>query len=119
MRHVVRFTAILLLTVLGGCASPDDQATANAEQGAAARGHAIAEKHCSQCHAIGPAGSSPVPSAPLWRDLVLVRDVDGLAESFAEGSFVHSNGPVQMPEFTLEPDEIDALLVYMKSLRAS
>jgi mono/diheme cytochrome c family protein len=104
-----------LAACANGAKAPSEEAAAGA---AAARGHAIAEQRCSQCHAIDRTGLSPVPSAPLWRDLVLVRDVDGLAESFAEGSFVHSNGPVQMPEFTLGPAEIDDLLAYMKSLRA-
>jgi mono/diheme cytochrome c family protein len=117
MSTIIRPALILLVAALGGCATADDQAAAKAGQVAETRGLAVAEQHCGQCHAIGRTGSSPVPSAPVWRDLVLVRDVDGLAESFAEGSFVHSDGPVQMPEFTLEPADIDALLAYMKSLR--
>jgi len=107
--------AILLVLPLAACAGTggEDSAAASAAQ----RGRAIALANCAQCHAIERTGQSPVPGAPAWRDLVLVRDVDGLAESFAEGSFVHSSGPVQMPEFTLAPAEIDDLLAYMKSLR--
>lgn len=121
MNHVARFALVLFAGPLAACAGsasapPSEQVSADA---AVTRGHAIAEQRCSQCHAIGRTGLSPVPAAPLWRDLVLVRDVDGLAESFAEGSFVHSDGPVQMPEFTLQPSEIDDLLTYMKSLRTS
>jgi len=112
------FFAFATLLAGAGCTAagsmPDDAAALSAS---AERGHAIAEQRCAQCHAIGKTGQSPVPAAPLWRELVMIRDVDGLAESFAEGSFVHSDGPVQMPEFTLAPAEIDDLLAYMKSLR--
>ena len=35
------------------------------------RGQAIAEKQCARCHAIGPAGASPMGLAPPFRDRAL------------------------------------------------
>jgi mono/diheme cytochrome c family protein len=77
-------------------------------------GRELARVHCSRCHAIGDQGSSPMPEAPPFRDLKLRYPVDDLAEALAEGIVT---GHPQMPEFTFSPQEIDAFLAYLDSLR--
>lgn len=114
-RIALLLLAAILPVSIAACtsmAAPSPEARA-----AIQRGQALAERHCAQCHAIGRTGDSPVPSAPRWREMVMVGDIDDIAESFAEGSFIHSQGPVQMPEFIFAPAEIEDLLAYMRALR--
>ena len=80
------------------------------------RGRAFAQRHCSTCHAIGRAGSSPYAPAPPFRTLHERYDVEALAEALAEGIVVGHGGARQMPQFVLSPAEIDDLLAYLKSL---
>jgi mono/diheme cytochrome c family protein len=77
------------------------------------RGEAIARQHCARCHAIGPAGDSPMGLAPAFRDLSKRYPIEFLAEALAEGIVT---GHPAMPRFAFEPREIDALLTYMGSL---
>ncbi len=80
------------------------------------RGRAFAEKNCSTCHAIGLTGSSPYAPAPPFRTLHERYDIEALAEALAEGMIVGDTGARQMPVFQLEPQQIDDLLAYLKSL---
>jgi cytochrome c len=84
--------------------------------GDAGRGHRLAELNCATCHAIGRGGRSPYAPAPPFRTLHLKYDVAGLAEALAEGIVVMHEGPRQMPKFVLQPDQIDDLIAYLKSL---
>ncbi|HYM18000.1 MAG TPA: cytochrome c [Micropepsaceae bacterium] len=86
------------------------------EPGDVERGHDFAKANCATCHAVEKTGLSPYAPAPPFRTLHLKYDVEGLAEALAEGIVVGHTGPRQMPEFVLEPDEIDDLLAYLKSL---
>jgi len=80
------------------------------------RGRAFVERHCATCHAVGHAGTSPYAPAPPFRTLHERYDVEALAEALAEGMVVGHNGARQMPEFRLDPPQIDDLLAYLKSL---
>jgi cytochrome c len=80
------------------------------------RGRAIAEAHCGRCHSIGPEGESPLPAAPPFRRLSSRYPVTALAEALAEGIVT---GHSDMPEFTFEPREIEALLAYLESVQVS
>ena len=77
-------------------------------------GRRIAEINCSTCHAIGRWGDSRHPAAPPFRYLSRDYPVNELEEAFAEGIMV---GHPDMPEFRLEPAEIDALLAYIQSVQ--
>src|SRR6185503_13054058 len=79
------------------------------------RGRAIAERNCATCHAVGRTGPSPYAAAPPFRTLHERYDVEALAEAFAEGIVVGHGGARQMPQFRLEPPQIDDLLAYLKS----
>lgn len=78
-----------------------------------ARGEALAQRLCASCHAITPQGASPHQQAPPFRELPKRYPVTHLAEALAEGIVVAHK---DMPQFTLDPPEIDALLSFMESL---
>lgn len=77
------------------------------------RGGTIVEEHCSRCHAAGTTGESPHKDAPPFRDVVTRYAPETLAEALAEGI---STGHPDMPVFTFEPDEIEAIIVYLSTL---
>lgn len=77
-------------------------------------GRALAETHCATCHAVGKRGQSPNPQAPRFATLGSRYPLDHLAEAFSEGILV-GHGP--MPEFQFEPDQIDALIAYLRSVQ--
>lgn len=80
----------------------------------AAAGQQLAETHCSSCHAIGAEGVSPHQLAPPFRTLSRAYPISSLEEAFAEGTLV---GHPDMPEFRLEPDEVDALIAYIHTVQ--
>ena len=78
------------------------------------RGAALLTRNCARCHATGTAGSSPHPEAPPFRTLSRRYPVEGLAEALAEGLFV---GHPDMPQFTFEPQDVGAIISYLKSIQ--
>lgn len=76
-------------------------------------GRVIAERDCSGCHAVGAKDRSRLPPAPAFRDLHKAYDVESLAEALAEGIMV---GHPAMPARVYEPEQIQALISYLKSL---
>jgi cytochrome c len=81
-----------------------------------ARGQAFVAANCSRCHAIGRTGASPYAPAPPFRTLHERYDVSAIAEALAEGIVVGHVGDRQMPQFMLDPDQIDDIIAYLKSL---
>ena len=77
------------------------------------RGETIVQTYCAQCHAVGRTGSSALSVAPPLRDLHKLYPVEHLEEAFAEGI---TTGHPEMPRFQFEPDQIDDLIAYLKSL---
>ncbi|MGA9411765.1 MAG: cytochrome c [Roseobacter sp.] len=77
------------------------------------RGETIVQTYCSQCHAVGKTGSSPLSAAPPLRDLHKRYPVEHLEEAFAEGIYT---GHPEMPRFEFEPDQINDLIAFLKSL---
>lgn len=80
------------------------------------RGEAILSEACASCHAIGKTGESPNPVAPPLRELSEDYPVENLAESLAEGIM---SGHPDMPVFVFEPQEVEAILVYLRSIQVS
>jgi mono/diheme cytochrome c family protein len=78
------------------------------------RGAALLGTNCGRCHAIGTAGLSPHASAPPFRTLSRKYSIDGLQEALGEGISV---GHPDMPEFTFDPEDIGAILAYLKSIQ--
>ncbi|NJO33050.1 MAG: cytochrome c [Rhodospirillales bacterium] len=85
-------------------------------EGSAVQGHEMAVRLCSRCHAISGEGPSPVAAAPAFAALGRLYPVDYLAEALAEG-IVTGHGPIMMPEFVFEPEEIDDLIAYLESVQ--
>lgn len=79
----------------------------------AAKGQTIAEVYCARCHAVARSGASPLPAAPPLRTLSEKYPIESLAEALAEGIVT---GHSEMPEFVFAPDEVDAVLAFLKSL---
>ena len=80
---------------------------------AAQRGFVFIKENCSRCHAIGLHGASPLPVAPPFRTLHERYAVEDLAEALAEGIVT---GHPSMPQFKLDPGQIDDVVAYLKSL---
>lgn len=97
----------LALSACAAGAQPAGDDTAN--------GLRIAEANCAVCHAIGASGDSTHADAPPFRTFAQNYPVRHLEEAFAEGILV---GHPDMPEFVLEPDQIEALLSYIESVQA-
>jgi mono/diheme cytochrome c family protein len=77
------------------------------------RGKTFARNRCAQCHSIDRVTRSPLKIAPPFRTLHLRYPVEDLAEAFAEGIYT---GHPTMPGFELDPDQINDLLSYLKTL---
>ena len=77
------------------------------------QGRRLALTHCASCHAIEKTGTSPNPRSPPFRVIGRKYKVEDLDEAFAEGIVTGHPG---MPEFTLEPPHIEALLSYIKTV---
>jgi mono/diheme cytochrome c family protein len=103
MRAVAATAAVLLLA----------SAPANALDPAAQRGQTFALTNCASCHAIGQHDESPLAIAPPFRAFHLSYPVDYLAEALAEGIVT---GHPTMPQFRLDPAQIDDLLAYLQTL---
>lgn len=86
---------------------------AAAEQERSEAGRALAERHCSECHAVGPTGESPHKDAPAFRTFAKKWPLENLEEALAEGIVT---GHPDMPAFVFEPDEIDALIEHLHTL---
>jgi cytochrome c len=85
---------------------------AQAQDAPLERGRALAQANCARCHAIGRSGDSPLAKAPPFRTLHRRYPVEVLAEALAEGIKVAH----PMPQFRLEPGQIDDLIAYIESL---
>jgi cytochrome c len=79
----------------------------------AQRGFVFARTNCAMCHAIGPFGASPLPVAPPFRTLHERGLMEDLKQRLAEG--IVAKHP-SMPQFTLDPGQVDDLIAYLKSL---
>ena len=77
------------------------------------RGRNFVTTNCARCHSVDKVTSSPLKIAPPFRDLHLKYPIETLQESLAEGIYT---GHPTMPVFRLEPDQINDVLSYLKSL---
>lgn len=107
---------LLALATIAGCSKEvgDAPAPAAAET-PDMPGQAIAQNLCAGCHAIGLEGDSPHADAPPFRTLSEKYPVRLLEEALAEGIAV---GHEDMPEFQLEADEVEQLILYLESIQA-
>lgn len=104
----------ILLCVLAGVASAVAGTAALAGGSPEEQGQQILEANCSRCHAIGPTGESKHPQAPPFRVVVTRYEPSSLAEALAEGIV---SGHPDMPVFVFQPDEIQAIVAYLDTLK--
>jgi cytochrome c len=103
--------AILLLLLATSSSFAEDMSPSPLEQ----RGRALAERMCSQCHAIGKSGESPHAGAPAFRALDRRVDLDPFMEQLREGLTV---GHPDMPTFRFTREDARAFLLYVRSIQA-
>ena len=109
-RSVHRLFSALVTT----CAVTIAPVSAQDSPSALKRGADLLAANCSRCHATGTTGSSPHPNAPTFRTLSQKYPIEGLGEALAEGLSV---GHPDMPEFTFDPEDVGAILAYLKSIQ--
>ncbi|MFH1343627.1 MAG: cytochrome c [Pseudomonadota bacterium] len=103
LRFALRQTLVtLMLTAPALATSPAEQ-----------RGKTFALTNCARCHSIDRVTPSPLTIAPPFRTLHKRYPIESLAEALAEGIVT---GHPSMPEFQLEPDQINDLLSFLKTL---
>lgn len=106
---------IILATSLLVAACVTDR-DANTLSGSAAEGRDFAQANCASCHALDD-GVSPNPNAPSLR-----RAAHRLPEWMVAGSFergIQIGHTSEMPVFVFDNDDIDNLLAYFQTLKAS
>jgi cytochrome c len=102
LRLARRQTLIMLMLATPALASPAEQ-----------RGKTFARTNCARCHSVDRVTRSPLKIAPPFRTLHLRYPVETLGEALAEGI---ETGHPTMPAFQLDPDQINDLLSFLKTL---
>ena len=103
--------AIILLLFASSAGSAEAGSPSPLEQ----RGRALAERMCSQCHAIGKSGQSPHVGAFAFRSLDRRVDLDPFMERLREGLTV---GHPDMPTFRFTREDSRAFLLYLRAIQA-
>jgi cytochrome c len=106
MQRLTFFIVVVAAVALAG--------TATAQSDRTARGRLLVQRYCAGCHSVTRTGSSPNPAAPPFRDLNRRYRIDELGEALAEGILT---GHPAMPEFKFPPDDVKAVLAYLKSIQ--
>ena len=93
--------AAAALAASGGCARAD-----------AARGAGLAERWCAQCHGVLPNQPSAAPKVPSFSEIA----AEPSATEPSLRVFLRTPHP-SMPNFILQPDDIDDLVDYILSMK--
>lgn len=113
----MRCAAFAICLTLTACATPaaDEAALAQGDEyGSPARGSLIAEAVCAECHAIRAGDPiSPNLEAPAFADIAATPGITNTALQ----AWMRSDHPT-MPDFVLEPEQVDDLYAYLSTLRA-
>jgi mono/diheme cytochrome c family protein len=97
------------LTALSACAATSAR---DHLPSPAARGHEVARRACSACHAVEATGVSPKAGAPAFASLEM-RHTASLESRVADLTRL---GHYDMPPLKLRPDEVRDLVSYIASL---
>jgi mono/diheme cytochrome c family protein len=89
--------------------------TASAQAGQTSPGRLLVQRYCAGCHAIDRTGKSPNKASPPFRDLNSRYRIDDLGEALAEGILT---GHPAMPEMRFPPEDVTAILAYIRSVQA-
>ena len=78
-------------------------------------GLALAQRLCSECHAVGRDGQSPNAGAPAFRTLDRRVDLDSFSDRLREGLMV---GHPDMPTFRFTREDARGFVLYLRSIQA-
>lgn len=106
---VALFNIWLAPALLAAAPPPEPVGDANA-------GLEFVSKNCTLCHDVSGNGPSPNPKAPIFKKIAVKYPPSNLEEAFAEGIVVGKHG-TEMPQFELEPEQIDNIIAYLEKLR--
>ena len=106
----MRKLTILIAALVAASVTP-----AAAQVDKSSQGRLLVQRYCARCHAIDRSGESPNKAAPPFRDLNARYKIDDLGEALAEGILT---GHPAMPEMHFPPDDVAAILTYLKSIQA-
>jgi mono/diheme cytochrome c family protein len=106
--RIANSSLLLAVSVIFTLGSAQRMEAANVEQG-----RRLAQLYCAGCHAIDKVSPSPLRIAPPFRNLHERYPVETLEEALAEGI---TTGHPSMPQFQFEPDQINDLIMFLKSL---
>jgi len=109
--NVIARLAIICLLLATSAGLAEDSAPSPLER----RGRALAERMCSECHAIGKSGQSPHVGAPAFRALDRRVDLDTFMDRLREG--LMADHP-DMPTFRFTREDARAFLIYLRSILA-
>jgi cytochrome c len=99
--------------LLAGCVYAPEYGVAQTLSPPAQRGLVFVQANCARCHAVGKLDASPLAIAPPFRTLHTKYPVESLEEPLAEGIV---SGHPTMPEFRLDPGQIQDVISYLKTL---
>ncbi len=105
-------TALALLAALSGCKTQDPPEI---------RGKVLADQWCSECHRVSPDQPTGarighiLPSPMHGPDFMAVADRPGMNAAWLRGFMADLHLP--MPTYRLPPDERDAVIAYILSLK--
>ena len=107
---ITRFAVVfLLLGTSSGLA--EESAPSPLQQ----QGRALAERMCSECHAIGKTGRSPHERAPAFRTIDRRVDLDSFMDRLREGLMVDHP---DMSTFRFTRQDARAFVLYLRSIQA-
>ena len=105
--HLSSFIAGVLITALVAAQQPAIAQNLK-------RGEELLTRSCASCHAVGRNGESPQKLAPAFRSLAQRYPIESLEEALGEGIM---SGHPDMPEFTFDAKDVDAIIAYLKSIQ--
>ena len=111
MKVTLGFVSAILSSMIVLLSNP---AFAGEESGLIAAGRELIFRNCSQCHAVAVDDISKHPQAPPFRSLGKHYPVKSLEEALAEGLYT---GHPDMPEFQIQPQDINAVIAYLQSIQ--
>jgi cytochrome c len=112
-RSLRQCSALCALTLAAIAFAPPIATSEEALSPPAQRGLVFVRTHCAKCHSVDRVSPSPLPAAPPFRRLHERYPVETLQESLAEGIVT---GHPSMPEFQLDPGQVNDVISYLKSL---
>jgi hypothetical protein len=73
----------------------------------------VLQQNCARCHAIDPAGASPMQAAPPMRDIYARFAPRELQAELSEGMVSHFK---DMPQIEFASEDVDAIMAYLYQL---